>query len=173
MGVTLHRIDSAGLLSGSAATKLAAVADWALALPVRQINESAGGEWRYQGIETTFGANDLGASFNNADPEAYRTWGEAFLAYRGAAPPLAGPWRGTYGHPAPRDYSDSNNPINLAGNGGDYTSHFYGGLVAAVERGVAGADVAWTTVNANVTNLSTWRLGFASDPRQGMYPRNK
>jgi hypothetical protein len=56
--------------------------------------------------------------------------------------------------------------------GAFYPSYFWSALVAAVERGVPGADTAWTKVQDNVTNLSTWRAGFASDPRWGTFPRS-
>ena len=57
--------------------------------------------------------------------------------------------------------------------GAGYVSYFWAALVAAVERGVAGSDAAWTKVTTNVSNLSAWSGGFGPDPRWGPYPRNK
>jgi hypothetical protein len=53
------------------------------------------------------------------------------------------------------------------------STYFWSALVAGVERGLPGADAAWSKVTTNVTNLTTWSQGFADDPRWGAYPRNK
>jgi hypothetical protein len=69
--------------------------------------------------------------------------------------------------------------VNVAANAGlNYVELFWMALCAGVERNISGADTAWTTVygtsaNGNVTGLATWLAGFASDTRQGHYPRNK
>jgi hypothetical protein len=57
-------------------------------------------------------------------------------------------------------------------SGGSYVSQFWATLVAAVERGIPGSKTAWDTVQANVTNLASWRHGYIDDPRWGPYPRN-
>ena len=81
---------------------------------------------------------------------------------------MSGPWM--TGSWTSTSYSSAK--INSSA-GAYYPSYFWAALVAAVERGVAGSDAAWTKVTTNVTNLSTWSAGFGSDPRWGAYPRNK
>ncbi len=44
---------------------------------------------------------------------------------------------------------------------------------AQLERGGPQADAAWSRVVAGVTNLDSWKNGFATEPRYGRYPRNK
>ena len=88
----------------------------------------------------------------------------------GDTPPasVAGGWLST-GNDATKTYA-----AFLANNsaGAYYPSYFWSALVAAVERNVTGARTAWTTVQTNLTNLASWRVGFASDPRWGSTPRN-
>jgi hypothetical protein len=57
--------------------------------------------------------------------------------------------------------------------GAYYPSYFWAALCIAVERGVPGAEAAWTKFTGNITNLSTWRSGFGASPRWGYFPRNK
>jgi hypothetical protein len=73
-----------------------------------------------------------------------------------------------------RTYSNPSYQTDAVANEGlNYVTHFWASLCMAVERNVPGADAAWATALANVTNLAAWRRGFAADPRQGTFPRNK
>jgi hypothetical protein len=148
----LHKAASAKLIAGTQQTALVEAADWVARQPVRYINESAGGEWRRHEYLFTVGS---GSDINTAN-----TWGEQFATNGYAASPATGYWR--------VDGSDQ-----VTANPAYYPAYFWAALVAGVERGVSGADAAWTRVNSGITNLSAWGEGFASDPRWGSYPRNK
>jgi len=181
----LHKIANAKLLSGASQTLMETIADWACTQPVRQVNESTAGEWRFHGKMTTIGKNNFnskngltllgGGLYTGADPGETATWGEIFAFYRGAPPALSGPWVvGDGAYPAAPDYTGpawSTDPVANADL--NYATHFCSALCYAVERGVPGAATAWATVNANITGLAAWRAGFAADPRQGNFPRNR
>ncbi len=157
----LHKVASAKLLAGAEQAALVAMADWVAAQPIRYINESIGGEWRILYYQTPAGRS---ASINSLP-----TWGQQFgWQYADGPPPMAGPWMN--GNWKSNSYSSA---VADNGAGAYYPSYFWSALVAAVERGIAGADSAWAKVMANITNLSAWSAGFGPDPRWGAYPRNK
>jgi hypothetical protein len=176
--VELHKAANARLLSGAQQEKLTVLADWAASQPVRYINESVGGEWRVIPYETTVGranydvtnGSDQGSGvYAGAVMDSLPSWGQQFAWYFvDSPPPVAGPWMTGEG------FTNTYASMQVDGLAGAfYPSYFWSALVAAVERGVPGADTAWTKVLDNVTNLSTWRRGFATDPRWGTFPRNK
>jgi hypothetical protein len=154
---------------------------------VRYVNESTGGEWRFHRYKTTVGQQNYDASngfaygggyYVGPTPNSLPTWGAQLDWYMtDAVPALSGPWKVTGSTPTPTTYASAGFTTNTlaadVANQYNYVDHFWLALCMAVERGVSGADQAWATVNANVTNLATWRLGFAADPREGTYPRNK
>ncbi len=156
----LHKAASARVLSGAEQSALTALADWAAAQPVRYINESTGGEWRIFYYVTPAGRS-------GTTIDSLPTWGQQFAwSYSDAPPPVSGPWMNGSG----TSYASASVENNA---GAYYPSYFWAALVAAVERGVAGADAAWSKVTTNVTNLSAWSAGFGPEPRWGAYPRNK
>ncbi len=158
----VHKAAGAKLLSGPQQAALAAVADWVAAQPVRYINESEGGSWRILYYMTPAGRS-------RTTIDSMPTWAQQFAwNYSDAPPPAAGPWM--TGDWRSSSYSSARED-SVAG--ALYPSYFWAALVAAVERGLPGADAAWSKVVANVTNLSTWSAGFGADPRWGAYPRNK
>jgi hypothetical protein len=161
--VELHKVASAKLLSGTLQATLSAVADWCALQPVRYVNESAGGAWRIQYYKATVGRS-------GTTIDSLPTYGEQFAwQYRDSPPPVAGPWLiGSYSATSYGDAGAYNDPA-----GAYYPEYFWAALVAAVERNLPGADTAWNTVLANVTNLASWSNGFGNDPRWGVYPRNK
>ncbi len=179
----LHKIAQTKLLSGANQTALDALADWACLQPVRYVTESAGGEWRYHRYKTTIGQQNYdtsngieygGGTYYGSTPRSLSTWGAQQAWYMTDTAPVAGPWKVTGTTPTPTTYASAGFKTDTTANADyNYVTHFWAAFCMAVERGVPGADAAWATVVANVTNLSTWRLGFASDPRQGVYPRNK
>jgi hypothetical protein len=57
-------------------------------------------------------------------------------------------------------------------SGAYYPTYFYSVLTLAVERDISGAASAWSKVQSNITNIATWRNGFAAEPRWGFVPRN-
>jgi hypothetical protein len=156
----LHKVASAQLLTGAEQTALAAIADWVAAQPIRYVNEANGGEWRVHYYATPAGRS-------NTMIDSLPTWAQQFAwRFSGDPPPVSGPWmNGNLG-----GYLSANVD---GGAGAYYPSYFWAAFAAAVERGLPGADAAWTKVMTNVTNLSTWSAGFGSDPRWGAYPRNK
>ena len=157
----LHKVASAKLLTGAEQSALVAIADWVAAQPVRYVNEANGGEWRILYYQTTAGRS---TSINSLP-----TWAEQFAwQYTEGPPPVAGPWMN--GSWKSTTYSSARADDSA---GAYYPSYFWAALVAAVERGLPGADAAWNKVMTNVTNLSTWSAGFGADPRWGAYPRNK
>ena len=158
----LHKAASAKLLAGAEQSALVAIADWVAAQPVRYVNEAEGGEWRILYYQTPAGRNRRAI-------DSLPTWGQQFAShYSERPPPVSGPWMtGSW-----KSTSYSSAQANSSAGAG-YPSYFWAALVAAVERGVAGSDAAWTKVTTNVNNLSAWSAGFGPDPRWGAYPRNK
>jgi hypothetical protein len=57
----LHKIANAKLLSGAQQTAVDRLASWACEQPVRYINESTAGEWRYHRYQTTVGRQNYDA----------------------------------------------------------------------------------------------------------------
>jgi hypothetical protein len=183
MACEVHKIASAKLLTGANQTALVTLADWACAQPIRYVNESTGGEWRYHRYKTTIGTQNYNASNGSAwgggfytgpTPGSLTSWSQQHAWFMtDAVPQRSGSWM-VNGSGYERTYSDPGYQTDTAANAGlNYVTHFWSALCMAVERGVPGADAAWATVTSNVTNLAQWRQGFASDPRQGTYPRNK
>ena len=162
--VELHKIASAQLLTGTDQTKLTTLANWTALFPVRWINEQPNGGWRYIPYATTMGRNPTTI-------DSLTTW-TAMRAYHltGNPPAAFGGWFST-DQAGDFDYTLSSYNVNTSA-GAFYPSYFWPALVAAVERGVAGAEAAWATVQSNLTTLNTWRQGFATDPRYGYAPRN-
>jgi hypothetical protein len=157
----LHKAASAKLLTGDAQTQLNGLADWCALQPVRWVNEQPEGGWRYVTYHTTVGRDS--ATIDSAD-----TWGEQMRWARGGVPSsVSGPWL---------DINHATEPYSAAiaapQAGSFWHSYFWASLTAAVERNIPGARTAWNTVQQNVTNLSPWMDGFASDPRWGATPRN-
>lgn len=162
----LHMASGGQVLTGTQATPLHALADWCANLPVRYINESVAGEFRAH-----FYGQDVGTTKDSAI-NSLPTWGQQ-IAWRttDTPPALSGPML-VYNGIQPASWTDAGFvQDNTAG--ALYPSYFWAALCCAVERSVPGADAAWTKYTTNITNLSTWRNGFAASPRWGYYPRNK
>jgi len=182
---SLHAADRAKLLDGDDATSLTVLADWAALQPVRYVNEATGGEWRLQNYLTVVGramvtpetaTSDLGSGiYGAATFDALPTYGEMFAwHYIDAPPPSAGPWLFIESNPTAnpnyRSWSSASASItSVAGVG--YNTHFWAALTVAKERGVPGVDAAWSRVTTDLTNLETWKTGFADEPRYNRYPR--
>jgi hypothetical protein len=156
----LHKLASARLLSGATQTSLSNLADWAAMQPVRWVNEQANGGWRYIPYGSVIGRN---ASTIDSLPN----WAEQQAWWMTDQPPaVAGTWMSTetVSHNQYAQYGSN------ASAGAYYPSYFWAALVAAVDRNLPGATQAWGTVLSNVTNLESWRNGFANDPRWGSTP---
>lgn len=158
----LHKAASAQLLTGAEQSSLVAVANWVAAQPIRYVNEATAGEWRVHYYVTPAGRSKTAI-------DSLPTWSQQLAwQFMDGPPPVSGPWmNGNF-------QSTSYSSASVDGSAGVYyPSCFWAALVAAVERGLPGADAAWNKVMTNVTNLSTWSTGFAAEPRWGAYPRNK
>lgn len=169
----LYKLSSTNLLSGTEKTYLDTFVDWFLEQPARWINQQPNGAWRFIRDRLTI---------RKADGTVPSTYAAA-MSYdvQGTGPSsVTGGW----------GYLNSVNwpswaQTQAGGTESSATESFVGqfwyALVAAVERGVPGAATAWQTVTGftptgtrgtpGITNLDTWRLGFATEPRWGAFPR--
>jgi hypothetical protein len=165
----LHRAASVKPLNvATDQTILDNAADYAALQPVRWVNEQSDGGWRYAEqyrtvISTAVTTNTIVQPLTWTDMQVYRF---------GTTHPttVSGTWM-QGGSGSERTYAalDAQGAITVVG--GNYTTQFWSALIAAVERGVAGAQVAYNTVLANVTNLTTWKASGAGDPRWLAAPR--
>jgi hypothetical protein len=166
------------LQAGTQQAKYDLIADWALAQPVRYVTESVAGEWHLTNYMTTIGRADGNGVIDPAD-----TWGQQFAwQFTDAPPPLSGPWVTCGPGDIPTLWANRSARTNIASEP-SYDSYFWAAFCFAVERGIAGADTAWTTVwgtnpasgspNGNLTNLAAWGVGGGFEPRWCWLPRNK
>lgn len=159
----IHKIASAGLLTGASQTALDTLADWAVLQPVRWVNEQTDGGWRHIGYKTTIGSNATTVG-------SLSTWGAERVRagnMGGSPTTVAGTFmsNGDLATSYASYTSDS-------GNTNYYPAYFWSALCAAVERGVSGAATAWWAVQSGITNITAWRAaGFAVDPRWGAVPK--
>ncbi len=181
---SLHAAATAKTLDAARQARIDAVADWAATQPVRYVNEATAGEWRLHNYLTTVGRAEVTPSngetlgsgiYAGTTFDALPTY-PANLAfyYLDAPPPSAGKFLfiGTdpNKNPSYRYWSSAGESSSA---GVSYAAIFWAALVVAVERGVAGADAAWTKVTSELTNLDQWSQSFAEEPRYGRYPRNR
>jgi hypothetical protein len=165
--MSMTSIANAKILRGADANAWNTVTD-RLSLPfVRMVNEAQAGEWRAVPYAETIG--DVVDGPPKRLDMGTGDWGAMRRSdYTGALPAPTGPWL---------NYSDkqftweSGSPDLAAGY--SYPSQFWGAFCAAVERDIPGAAAAWTKVTNGITNLSTWRQGFRTEPRFNRWPRNK
>ncbi|MGZ8274564.1 MAG: hypothetical protein ACXWUM_11680 [Burkholderiaceae bacterium] len=182
--MTLHSAERAKLLTGADQALLTTVADWAALQPVRYVNEAQNGEWRLHNYLTVVGratgsassGENLGSGiYAGTTFDALPTYAQNFAwFYRDAPPPSAGKFLFIESDPGsnPNYRSWASAGESNSANVG-YSSIFWAALTAAVERNVTGADAAWSKVNKDLTNLSSWSNGFAAEPRYNRYPRNR
>lgn len=156
-----HKVASAKLVATVDQAAADTTADWLAGFPVRWVNEQPNGGWRYVPYTTQIGASQSTLS-------QYSTWTAERAAVMTDTPSsVSGVWESC---PGLSTSFASFTPDAPAGP--YYPSYFWSALAAATERGISGSSAAWSTVQANITNLPTWRAGFASDPRWGSYPRS-
>ena len=165
--MSVTSIANSKVLRGADATAWNTLTD-RLSLPiVRQINEAQAGEWRAIPYAETIG--DFVAGPPRWINMGTGNWGAMRRSdFTGPLPSAVGPWL---------NYADTEFTWagGIAENSAGYTypSQFWGAFCAAVERDVPGAASAWAKVTNGLTNLSTWRQGFRTDPRFNRWPRNK
>jgi hypothetical protein len=160
---SMHAAARAQLLTGSQQTTLDAATDFFAICCTKYVNDSVDGKWRYHPYNQSVGRD-------RSTIDSAATWSEqiAWQVTGGIPPDSTGTWL-TGNSP------DTNWSTTFASNtaGANYPSYFWAALCCAVERGVSGADAAWSKVINGITNLTTWRTGHATDPRWGYWPRNK
>lgn len=165
-----HKIAASGMLGGISTarqTAVDAVAD-GLALPVvKWVNEQPNGGWRFLPYRTRLGDT-------SGDMTVYSTWTAQRAADLSGAPStVTGQFSGaSIGSETTWAAVEGLGYESAAYGASLYTANFWAALMAACERGVTGAATAATTVLSGITNLSTWRLPFGSDPRWGSYALN-
>ena len=160
----VHKAAAAKLLTGVDQIMAENFATWAALQAVRWINEQANGGWRFLPYVTVLGrSGEPSTTLNSFDK-----WGEQRADWMTDQPAsVSGGWFSAVDE-VTNTYAGFV-PGSMAGYG--YVEYFWAALVAAVERGVPGADVAWNTVQSKLTGLETWRSGFAGEPRWGSTPR--
>jgi len=169
--VELHKGASSKILSGTQHAKYVEIADWAVAQPIRWVNEATAGEWRaITRYKTTMGA----AVANAIDTQGNGTYAQHWdWLYSDAPPALSGQWLGI--GEGSTLWSEAANTTDTSG--AYYDAYWWAAFCAGVERGISGADAAWAKVTANITNLdsgaSPWSAKFQAEPRWGFYPKNK
>jgi len=179
----LHNAHGIKVLSGANQTALGVLADWIGDSVIRYINEAAGHEWKYIRHQTTCGQQNWDSSngvawggglYSGNTMDSLSTWDLMHDWWMTDTAADSSVWKvGGTASSATQTYASGNwsndTVANLSYN---YVTWFWSAFVSAVERDIAGADTAWTTVNT-LSGLSTWLDGYALDPRQGFYPRNK
>jgi hypothetical protein len=181
VALSWHSIANGKVLRGADQTMMEAAADQVINFPIRWFNDAPSYEWRAVPYQATVGiqsGNNINPQFNNVISEW--TWD-----ITGTAPNAPGPWlnfgtncfnwqAGDTG-----DDGTSVKPQTVANTGSFYPEHLWNVLCCAVERGVSGAETAWTKVygtsgNGGITNFSTWVAGLGNDrPYLNRFPRNK
>jgi hypothetical protein len=181
---SLHAAERAKLLAGTDQALLTTVADWAALQPVRYVNEATAGEWRLHNYLTMVGratvtsttGDNLGSGiYAGATFDALPTYPENFRWFYLDAPPAdSGRFLFIESNPSTNpNYRWWSSARESSTSGVGYAAIFWAALTVSVERGVPGAEAAWTRVTTNLTNLSTWADGFVAEPRYSRYPRNK
>ncbi len=160
----LHKAAAVKLLQGVEQTALETVADWVASFPVRWVNEQPNGGWRYIPYQQLFPTDSSGKLPTN--------WADCMAKLVSAPPPsVAGTWFMRDGDSADYVHFFGEGVAGGGSTGYYYISAWWAAFAAAVERGIPGSEAAWNTVNANLTNLETWRKGFGANPRFGAAPR--
>lgn len=170
----MHKFANVRLLTGADKTYIDDFADWLLEQPVRWVNDQADGAWRYLRYSITYKRADGTAPTSYADQMDYDISGSGPSSTKGGWGGLSASDKTTW--------SEIQSFAADTTAGANFPSQFWYALVAAVERGVPGAQAAWQTVTGlspagrqgspGITNLNTWRDGFATEPRWGAYPRS-
>lgn len=181
VAIAWHSVANLKVLTGADQTLVNTLADRIQSYPLRWFNDASGYEWRGINYKQTLGilsGGAVNAQFSNLIQEF-------FWDVTGTPPSAPGPWinfgQDAYnwqaGSTGNTDTSVTNQTV--AGVGLYYPEHAWAVLCCAVERGVAGAEAAWTKVygtsgDGGITNFSTWLNGFGSSYAElNRFPRNK
>jgi hypothetical protein len=181
IAMSWHSIANGKVLRGADQTNMEAAADEVMYFPLRLINDAASYEWRAVWYKPTVGVQ----SGNTIVPQTGNLVSEHFYNVTGTAPNAPGPWinfgEDAYNWQAGFTGSDATSVVNqtVAGTGVYYPEHTWFVLCCAVERGIAGAEAAWSRVygvsgDGGITNFNTWLAGFGNSyPQLNRFPRNK
>ncbi len=158
------------LLTGSAATDLSNITDWALRGLVKRFGGGAADEWvyRFQRYESLMTATE---STTFPQSAMFADWGVAFAANFGqpTSPDLLATSTAHMVNPSSPD-SLANWVTERNAFDANYTSYGLCALARAVDAGVAGAAAAWARVKA-ASNWTTCVAGAAGDARWFVLPR--
>jgi len=168
-----HAVSSAKVLVGAEAVALDEVADRVCQYHLRWINEAISYEWRALPYQPTIGIQ--AADFISLDMAIL---GDSPIdvirnTTSGTPPSTPGPWIDLN---LITGYDASGNEV---ASGTSYSMLFYAAICCAVERGVSGADTAWTRLwgtngtNGGVTNLYSNFAFLSAASQYNRYPRNK
>lgn len=175
VALAYHAVDKAKVLQGTALTDFSELADRVVAFQVKWVNDATGYEWRALPYAPTVGAVVSSTELNQGTGNLVDlTKNET----SGTVPTGAGPWL-RLGDTA-FNYDSISNVEAGAATSGDvtYSGIFFNAICVAVERGVTGAESAWTAIygtsgNGGITNFSTWLAGFGYQAHFNRWPRNK
>jgi len=172
---TWNSIANCKVLRDADQTMIESMTDQVCSFIVRWYTEATGYEWRAAPFKTTVGL-DTGPEVVAQEATLPQ---EMFYIVTGTAPSAPGPWLVFLNGFNWQDTSKVYAQI-VAGDGDYYPEHAWFSLCVAVERGLAGADTAWTKVYGNsgdggITNFSAWAYGLGNASRNYLnrFPRNK
>ena len=179
----MARLKCAGATDQAAVDDLA---DWLMRCPVRYINEMTNGEWRRHGYRYFLGKTGnttANGGVATANPDSESTYGLQVTwtptnpgGMTGTPPVENGPWVQDPLGPPETDWQapSAQNVDTVAWTSSNYVVNFWGCFCLAQERDIPGASAVWTrVVNGIGSNLPTWLAGFATNPTNGYYPRNR
>lgn len=172
VALSWHSIANGKVLRGADQTMMEAAADQVMAFPIRWFNDTSGYEWRAVPYQSTVGIQ----SGTTVPPQFSSVIQEWTWDITGTAPSAPGPWL-NFGTDT-FDWSGAS-PQTDPAVGNFYPAHIWNVLCCAVERGVSGAETAWTKVygtsgDGGITNINTWLSGFNDTmPYLNRFPRNK
>lgn len=162
--------------------QLEQLADDICIFPLRWINDATGYEYRVVPYQPTVGVR-IPASGEPAvadqSPHNLQTLTKSEMS--GTVPNAPGPWLNMF--PDQFNYdtlnTDFNNTDGVNPNGDSFPAWYLTAIVHAVERGVPGADTAWTRIygtdgtNGGISTLLTWRANLSAVSYWNRWPRNK
>ncbi len=163
MGTAFDMVSRSKVLRGSDQAGWDTMTDRILAFQVRWINDAISYEWLGLPYQPTVGVESAGTI--NMSPGNLVTLTRREMS--GTPYSAPGQWR--YLDPSAFNYDTLPNDAG----GTSYAAQFTAALAAATERNVSGASAAWDRMVAGISNFSTWRQGYRTQPQLNRWPRNK
>jgi hypothetical protein len=167
MGTAFDMVSRAKVLRNADLAAFELMTDRILGFNVRWITDAISYEWLCLPYQPTVGIESGGAITASPVNLAALTRQEMSGTY----PAAPGVWRKL--EPNELNYGTAGSALGADAGGTDYCAQYMAALAAACERGIAGAEVAWDTMVAGVSNFATWRQGFRTQPQVNRWPRNR